>query len=126
MSKIHKYKIWDKEKKEWFKPIYEAYKGNLEDLSISLSGELLRRTSNMCAEHESNFPDRYEIVDYLDIPDKNGKEICEGDIVTTFGTNKGVVKWNRFAWFVGDEFIDANGQAHEIVGNIYENPDLTQ
>lgn len=61
MDRKIKFRIWDNEEKKFFTPIYEAYKGNLLDISISLSGELLRRSLEHCSEHESKFPDRYRI-----------------------------------------------------------------
>lgn len=60
-----KFKIWDNEKNEWYKPTYEAYNGKVEDLSLSTSGELSMRTINEFA-HESVFPYRFEVV--MEVP----------------------------------------------------------
>lgn len=60
-----KFKIWDNEKNEWYKPTYEAYNGKVEDLSLSPSGELSMRTINEFA-HESVFPYRFEVV--MEVP----------------------------------------------------------
>ena len=40
-----KFRAWDKNKNCWFKPVYEAYKGNLFDLFIELSGNMVVHTS---------------------------------------------------------------------------------
>lgn len=60
-----KFKIWDKEKNEWYKPTYEAYNGEVEVLSLSPGGDLTMRTLSESA-HESTFPDRFEVV--MEVP----------------------------------------------------------
>lgn len=78
---------------------------------------------------------RYEILhrsQYTGLKDKNGKEIYEGDIVEykdeSSRVNRLVVKWNGidasfdFGW-VRTRYASTNG---EVIGNIYENPDLLE
>ncbi len=73
-----KYRVWDKQKNEYFKPTHEAYKGNLEELTLSTSGELMMRTMTGYS-HESTFKDRFIVELFTGRFDKNGKKIFDGD-----------------------------------------------
>ena len=78
-----------------------------------------------------------EWLQYTDLPDKNGKEIYEGDIVIpqTFTNAKYRVYWSqeRLQWSIintsnvskesGRALIN-NSALYEVIGNIYENPEL--
>lgn len=70
-----------------------------------------------------------ELMQYTGIKDKRGVEICEGDIVKQYGywsmPNPAFV--NNVVVFIDGGFtncIDHSEHGAEIVGNIYENPDL--
>ena len=75
-----------------------------------------------------------ELMEWTGLYDKNGEDIYEGDILfESFGEKyyKVVFENGSFrAEFDGDfeeysfELIDVVAQGYEVVGNIYENPEL--
>lgn len=78
----------------------------------------------------------FELMQYTGLKDRNGKEIYEGDIIkftdnynTDIPEKIGVVKFNNASFYITDgayscyRWIDINV---EVIGNIYENPDLLE
>ena len=83
---------------------------------------------------------RFELMQYTGLKDKNGKEIYEGDIVKGiafdgYNVSNGVIKFPDCSYTV--EFKDKNARGFyylhhirletiEVIGNIYENPELVK
>lgn len=74
------------------------------------------------------------LMQYTGLKDKNSKEIYEGDIITDKGI-RGVIKWipEHCGFLIHEEmgytFINAGNAPetnYEIIGNIYENPELLE
>ena len=71
--------------------------------------------------------DAAHIMQYTGLKDKNGKEIYEGDILNSVGFYLSEVKYDdNYAQFVATDinFLDSEEQEWEVIGNIYENPEL--
>ena len=89
---------------------------------------------------EKKWPTNVELMQYTGLKDKNGKEIYEGDILTypndSFGRKYSISWADIYAgfWFAplpisgmpqyGGHITLANAVVSEVIGNIYENPEL--
>ena len=72
-----------------------------------------------------------ELIQFTGLLDKNGKEIYEGNIVEFDFNSKRIRKqigWAKIGfWFIGfgdREFATLDSRNPEVIGNIYENPEL--
>jgi len=66
------------------------------------------------------------IMQFTGLKDKNGKEIYEGDLLTHKFYKKPVaVEWdNCLAMFTSGDISLTGTTSLEVIGNIYENPEL--
>lgn len=79
-----------------------------------------------------------ELMQSTGLIDKNGEEIFEGDVLKTYDGELAKVVWNKYLGCWEAEFLSeivdlsevadvkSNRSDCEIVGNIYENPELLE
>ena len=127
-----KFRAWDTTKKEMFKDTF----------AITESGQVVVvDQSSVFVSPDYVFVDNLVIMQSTGLLDKNGKEIFEGDIITNGQNVMCMKRHNTLGFYVEEkgevEFIadsavledfeeDAKEIADrlEIIGNIYENPEL--
>lgn len=72
------------------------------------------------------------LTQFTGLHDKNGKEIYEGDILNNSSNGKGFVEWDerqvtyRINAKQSNMTLSVIALNSEIIGNIYENPELIQ
>jgi len=85
-------------------------------------------------------PERYHLMQYTGLKDKNGVEIYEGDIVVAFRgedceeVNAVYYNANHCKWFLGSPYNNKLPMGLgefcwldlEVIGNIYDNPELLE
>jgi len=95
-----------------------------------INGQLLYVGSNMPTPKE--YKDKYIVMQYTGLKDKNGKEIYESDILKDEFGRVDLVYWvedgARFTMRQKNKktgyFVVVNHLSEEVIGNIYENPEL--
>lgn len=124
---IPKFRAWLKEENKMIEP---------SDI-LSISFKLCEMTPNYLHGFEKEKYDFYdlELMQSTGFKDKNGKEIFEGDILgTKDGLLNGVVEYRADLGMFVNSLIRYNNferlcnvaDNREILGNIYENPELLE
>jgi len=126
LSREIKFRAWDKKNNEWANLNQLSDWGSCELSAVIGMGNEQYPYQTFRAESD----DKYELMQYTGLHDKNGKEIYEGDIVRYMSVDgvisKAVVYEPEIASFV-IKFGNNNhyiGKFMKIIGNIYETPEL--
>ena len=114
-----------------FRAYYKADKRIYEVLYLDFASNELRLWDEETEiDFECSFED-VELMQYVGLQDKNGVEIYEGYITKdTYGTQiPMVVTWDdagfrRFGEHNGERYVGYVKDSCEVIGNIYENPEL--
>lgn len=130
MSREAKYRCWHKQAKE-----YRV----IESVDFDKDGKaecIVTLDYNTWHDPWNDLVEDVELEQYTGLKDKNGKEICEGDIVLDYydGDDAFIVEWDKDkASFIltGTDNIASvsfdnfySDKDLEIIGNIHENPEL--
>lgn len=126
------FRVWDVESKKMYLVAFPTWNGMIE----TRDGDHTHPTFFL----SQNGPEQEGILmQFTGLLDKNGKEIYEGDILAGHnpryeeaGGEPSVIKWDEenacFAIFRGGVSsgykISSEVEWNEIIGNIWENPDL--
>ena len=129
---IAKYRAWDSANKEMFKDTF----------AITENGQVVVvEQESVASSPDYVFVYHLVLMQSTGLKDKNGKEIFEGDILAC-KTDDEVINLNIFwdeehALFMFEskkyneqeplaELVENNTYPFEIIGNIYENPELLE
>lgn len=109
-----KFRVWSQEDKEYRTDC------RLADLFTCETG-----TPATVYSEEGN---RFDIEQYTELKDRNGKEIYEGDIVEYGNKNIEAVRFEQGGFYPFAEgyndFGCPYGEDVKVIGNIHENPEL--
>lgn len=113
-----KFRAWDKENKQWINQnvaIADWNNSPYINLACIVGDNILELNSNK----------DWIWSEFTGLHDKNGKEIYEGDIIQANG-----IIFDEITFVIQDIFypyihnIEENYTNIEVIGNIYENPEL--
>lgn len=112
--RLIKFRAWDIKRKQMFFPSSISWKDDL-----MWCGDVLGENRYETAIEKS------EVMQFTGLKDKNGREIWEGDIIKFRYPETGDVRTAEVKFITGCFVPDVwRNETPEVIGNIYENPEL--
>lgn len=123
-----KFRAWDTKRNRWYASAFGPFDWEYEDTDWN-GGEKPSFT-------QTRYPDGIELMQYTGLKDRNGKEVYEGDIISSHFektnqyeayTEVGVVNITPYRTEIEDRKHGKYNSFYshsEVIGNIYENPEL--
>ena len=121
MKREIKFRAWDKNNKSlhniWMLDFDCGFK-NAKEIGIEIEEDCLTK-------YRVSEQDNFILMQFTGLLDKNGKEIYEGDIVeyitdpledSPYNKEIEVIEWENGSFYIPNNC--------EVIGNIYENPEL--
>jgi len=117
----NKFRAWDKKEKKMYLPVWSIFYYD-DSIGIDVFG-LGRKEEDLIFD--------CVLMQYTELKDKNGNEIYEGDIFNLLQSETGEILCPKnvveLADFLGGHYYKTRmggSTVYEIIGNIYENPEL--
>ncbi len=118
MQRPIKFRAWDKKKGAWV----EGARG------FHILGEAML-LGGLFQDYRLKDLNDIILMQYTGLKDKNGVDIYEGDVIKMHPVGCGAVFWDKetAAWGLREEMLyEMNYARDEVIGNIYENPELVE
>ena len=123
-----KFRAWDKQDKRMI-----THKQDFIPLLVTSAGVFRLSPFHKEPVYHLGPKDRFELMQYTGLKDKNGAEIYEGDIVQSKDYLPSIVEYDESrCCFMFHDLVVADGEYYkvheewEVIGNIYENPELLE